>query len=293
VARDTPRTPATSAIVRSGSNVLVDEYAVAAATSWLLMSNSKKHSDGANYFSGRSAQWLELVRLELRLCQSVNLLWDGEPAPTEKATPQEIRAAAHSIFLAVQCEFEMRGEGFQPRYQAERSTLFELWKAQRQAEKAGAVDPGDRRAPRVGRAKQLQLEASKGQPLAVCIGRSWRNRPQLPDSATSPGRIVFLSRGDGCGIIFRDSVSLKRPRFHSYCPSCRKRKLDRELKGRLKAGLWGRQSVPLPNGSRYFIGKCSVCGDVFKTFDVRQSRCQKHHDDHRSTPPGFLRTSAE
>jgi hypothetical protein len=257
------------------------------------MSNSKKHNTNRDFFSDRSAQRLELVRLELHLCQWVNLLWDGEPAPTEKATPQEIRAAAHLIFLAVQSELEMRGEGFQPRYHAERTALFDLWQAQRQAEKAGAVDPDDRTAPRIGRAKRLQLEASNGQPLAVCIGRSWRNRPPLPDSATSPGRIVFLSRGDGCGIIFRDSVSLKRPWFHSYCPDCRKRKLDRELKGRLEAGLWGRQSVPLPDGSRYFIGKCSVCGDVFKTFDVRQLRCQKHHDDHRSPPPGFLRTSAE
>jgi hypothetical protein len=292
VARDTPRTPATSAIVRSGSNVLADEYDVAAATSWLLMSNSKKHSDGANYFSDRSAQRLEVVRLELQLCESVNLLWDGEPAPTEKATPQEIRAAAHSIFLAVQSELEMRGEGFQPRYHAERTALFDLWRAQRQAEKAGAVDPDERTAPRVGRAKQLQLEASKGRPLAACIGRSWCKRPALPYSATSQGRIVFFTRGDGCGIIFRDSASLKRPQFHSYCPRCRKRKLERELKGRLKAGLWGRQSVPLPNGSCYFIGNCSACKAVFKTFDVRQERCQKCHDAHRSPPPGFLRTSA-
>src|SRR5215218_6498791 len=103
------------------------------------MSNSKKHSDGANYFSDRSAQRLELVRLELRLCHSVNLIWNGEPPPTEKAIPQEIRAAAHLVFIAVQFELEIRGEGFRPRYHAERTALFDLWRAQRQAEKAGAV----------------------------------------------------------------------------------------------------------------------------------------------------------
>lgn len=257
------------------------------------MSNSKKPNANEDFFSGRSAQRLELVRLELQLCQSVNFSCESEPGPTEKATPQEVRAAAHLVFVAVQSEFDVRGEGFRPHYHAERTALFDLWRAQRQAEKAGAVDPDDKTAPRVGRAKQLQLEASKGQPLAACIGRSCCKRPPLSDSATSERRVVFFSRGDGCGIIFRDSISLKRPWFHSYCPDCRKRKLGRELKGRLEAGLWGRQSVPLPDGSCYFIGKCSVCSEVFKTFDVRQQRCRKHHENRRSLPPGLLRTSAE
>jgi hypothetical protein len=193
---------------------------------------------------------LELVRLELRLCCDFNLRrGDGVVV----ATDAELDRAARLVFAAVQRELDRRGVGFRPRVHTDRTALFKIWRAADQARRVNGWRPA--------KAKQLQLEATGGQPLAVCIGRLFRDG------------LSHSQRGDGCGAVFLDSTSLKPPKFASYCPECWQRKFVRELDARRRARYRGSQAVPLPDGSYLYFAKCR-CGQVFKTDDVRQYRCE-------------------
>lgn len=207
---------------------------------------------------------LEAVRLDLRLCA---VLTFPEFERDLGATLLEIRAAAYRVFLACQRELAIRGEGFRPAFGAERTDLFKIRQAMRLAIRAGSLTDG---AVRPGNAKRLQLEATKDSPLTVCIGELYRDG------------LAGSLRGDGCGVVFRDSTSISR--FASYCPKCRERKFARELDARRRARLHGRQAVPLPDGSYLYFGKC-WCGQAFKTDDVRQTRCWPHHVGHGAPPP--------
>src|SRR6266545_3893863 len=204
---------------------------------------------------------LELVRLELRLCCDFNLRrGDGVVV----ATDAELDRAARLVFAAVQRELDRRGVGFQPRVHTERTALFKIRSAADQARRVNGSRPAE--------AKRIQLEATGGQPLAACIGKLFRDG------------LTHSHRGDGCGAVFLDSTSLKPPKFASYCPQCRERKFVRELDARRRARYHGRQAVPLPDGSYLYFAKC-WCGQVFKTDDVRQTRCWTHQLAHGAPPP--------
>jgi hypothetical protein len=209
---------------------------------------------------------LESVRLDIKLCAV--LTWP-EVDRDRCASLEEIRAAAYRIFLACQRELAIRGEDFRPVFGAERTDLFKIWRAMQLARRAGSLTDG---ALRPGNAKRLQLEATKDSPLTVCIGELYRDG------------LAGSLRGDGCGVVFRDSTSISPPRFASYCPECRERKFARELDARRRARLHGRQAVPLPDGSYLYFAKC-WCGQPFKTDDVRQTRCWAHKLPHRAPPP--------
>lgn len=206
---------------------------------------------------------LELVRLDIHLCSMFNLRL---ASPDVIATPSEVTRAAFAVFGAANAELKLRGDGFGPRLSRERTDLFKIWSALHQAQRAAASADG---SAKPGRAKRLQLDTSGGEPLTVCVG--WLLRDGL------------AHRGDGCGVVFGDSKSLKRPRFARYCPDCRTRKFERELDARRRARQWGRPSAPLPDGSFLFFATC-VCGRSFKTLDVRQTRCWKCHAEHRALP---------
>jgi hypothetical protein len=210
---------------------------------------------------------LELVRLELRLCCEFNYR-RGDRVVV--ATDAELDRAMRLVFTAVQCELDRRGVGFRPRVHTERTALFKIWRAADQARQVIGWRPAE--------AKRIQLEATGGQPLAVCIGKLFRDG------------LTHSHSGDGCGAVFLDSTSLKPPKFVSYCPQCRERKFVRELDARRRARYHGRQAVPLPDGSYLYFAKC-WCGQVFRTDDVRQTRCWTHHDVHGAPPPP-KRTSA-
>lgn len=109
---------------------------------------------------------------------------------------------------------------------AERS-LIELWTLQQAAvNAAAAVCPGGRSA-----AKALQLKASSGKPLTVCVGDLAPRR--LPDdfrNVLDPEGVFdedediptidWNDRGSGCGAICADSIGTRRPAFRRWCESC-------------------------------------------------------------------------
>jgi hypothetical protein len=210
---------------------------------------------------------LELVRLEIKLCCELNLR-RGDAVVV--ATDAELDQATRYVFAAVQRELDRRGVGFRPRVHTDRTALFKIWRAADQAQRANGWRPA--------KTKQLQLEVTGRQPLAACIGQLFRDG------------LTHSQRGDGCGAVFLDSTSLKPPKFASYCPECNKRKFLRELDARRRARYHGRQAVPLPDGSYLYFAKC-WCGQVFKTDDVRQTRCWTHQLAHGAPPPPE-RTSA-
>jgi len=174
------------------------------------------------------------------------------------ATDAELDRAARLVFAAVQRELSRRGVGFQPRVHTERTALFKIRSAADQARRVNGSRPAE--------AKRIQLEATGGHPLAVCIGKLFRDG------------LTHSHRGDGCGAVFLDSTSLKPPKYASYCPQCR------ELDARRRARYGGRQAVPLPDGSYLYFAKC-WCGQAFKTDDVRQTRCWTHQLAHGAPPP--------
>ncbi len=202
---------------------------------------------------------------DIRLCSS--LTWVVEIDREGIATLAEYRYAAKRVFLASQLELVRRGVGFRPVLAEERRDLFKIWAASRLAIRAASLSDG---ALRPAGGKSAQLEAIRGRPLAVCIGKPLRDG------------LAFASRGDGCGVIFEDSESRNPPRFSLYCPSCRKRKFSRELDARRRARQWREQwqAVQQPDGSFIYFARCSTCAEVFKTADVRQERCERCHSAH-------------
>ncbi len=98
-----------------------------------------------------------------------------------------------------------------------------LWDAQYQAHEA-VVSRLSRK-----RAKENQREAGAGRrPLTVCVGKRARRLPEAvlakhaPDLLERYGdNIVPLGAGDGCGLIFVDSLADRVPK--RYCERCRKK----------------------------------------------------------------------
>lgn len=114
-------------------------------------------------------------------------------------------------------------------------------------------------------AKQIQLEATGGRPLAVCFGRRVRRIPEMRQFVGTD--LAHMSFGDGCGVIFADSAA----RFSRYCPDCRKKpggRLRAEILARAIAASEGR--FLLHGGWRL---TCSGCGERFSTASPQRRRC--------------------
>jgi hypothetical protein len=117
-------------------------------------------------------------------------------------------------------------------------------------------------------AKRAQLEAAGGQPLTVCFGRDKHRRiPEMVD-----GEIAWGFFGDGCGVVFADSVTDSRPVFARYCYVCREKSESRrrsEIVARTAAAAWDGR-VAVAGGWRL---NCRGCGERFFSDTPQRYRC--------------------
>lgn len=116
-------------------------------------------------------------------------------------------------------------------------------------------------------AKRAQLEAAGGRPLTFCFGQICRV-PELKSLVDA--EIVW---GDGCGVVFVDSVTTSRPVFARYCKACRKgkRKRRRALIDRLTATVWD-ERVEVAYGWRI---TCRGCRERFFSPTAQRRRCDR------------------
>jgi hypothetical protein len=116
-------------------------------------------------------------------------------------------------------------------------------------------------------AKRAQLEASAGRPLTFCFGRICRV-PELKQLVDA--KIVW---GDGCGVVFADSVTSSRPVFRRYCSACGKSKgrqrRREDIIDRVSAMVWS-ERLPALGGWRV---TCSNCGERFFARTPQRRRC--------------------
>ena len=125
----------------------------------------------------------------------------------------EIRAGhAHRVIEAVQTQLR-RWEGTKLKfntqmemYCAQRMALNALWSLH--ASKAGAH----------AAAKQVQLDVSRGRPLAVCVGK-----------------IDVGALGAGCGKVFPDAVDLRGQLWAIWCPDCRNNSITKRKRSAARA----------------------------------------------------------
>jgi hypothetical protein len=140
-----------------------------------------------------------------------------------------------------------------------------------------AASPGGRR-----RAKQLQIEASAGKPLTVCIGELGVSRlPDLRIVLDPLGRledyripkIDWNRAGNGCGAICNDSTGLQRvsaPRkWCEKCSAASSSRADRRIASIVRA--WGNR-------------ECIVCGSAFTPTRRDRWRCDDCLASRRSAP---------
>jgi hypothetical protein len=113
--------------------------------------------------------------------------------------------------------------------------------------------------------KAAQLQAAEGRPLTFCFGRICKvhELKQLVDA-----EVVW---GDGCGVVFVDSVTSSRPIFVRYCTACGASKQRRRaaIIARLTATVWA-ERVPVAGGWRL---TCTGCGERFFTPTPQRRRC--------------------
>jgi hypothetical protein len=149
---------------------------------------------------------------------------------------------------------------------ASRSALLRVRGLQDLAFAAVLAKSGSRRA------KQLQLEASGGDPLTVCVGDLATRLSDLRDVLDPRGeleeyRIPTIYWNSGCGAICADSSSLSRRR--KWCETCRKRSSSRN--GRRVSEIvraWGPREC--------------ACGSSFTPTRPQRVRCDRCLDGHLS-----------
>jgi predicted RNA-binding Zn-ribbon protein involved in translation (DUF1610 family) len=133
-----------------------------------------------------------------------------------------------------------------------------------------------------GLAKRLQLDAADGHPLTVCFGKRARSTAVPP-----PHHSQVYPYGDGCGLVYPDSVGLRRPTFRYYCPQCGTSETGRQRNARSLAVAQLRGLEPVltfdENGqpTPAWAGSCTSCGEDFVTTDRRVSRCNRCRAAHR------------
>jgi hypothetical protein len=117
-------------------------------------------------------------------------------------------------------------------------------------------------------AKCAQLEASDGRPLTFCFGYVRRVSELKPHI---DAEIVW---GDGCGVVFVDSVTSSRPVFASYCAVCQakgKARRRADIVARSAAAVW-KERLPVAGGWR---STCTGCGERFFATMPQRSRCDR------------------
>jgi hypothetical protein len=189
------------------------------------------------------------------------VLTDASAGRPNSLSLERVFAAAGYVFSAIHRALsDEAGEGSFLTRQQRRDVYEGLERARR------AVEEVDGNA----RAKRLQKDAAAGHPLTVCFGR------RAPS---------FSSFGNGCGIVFPDSLS----RFSLYCPACRKKpggRRAREGITRRRRADWN-ERVPVPRldaeGRPIATWRltCSSCLKRFETQEPRVSRCDDCRRNHR------------
>jgi hypothetical protein len=140
-------------------------------------------------------------------------------------------------------------------------------------------------------AKELQLEATAGRPLTVCIGNFWRPTEVVevvPGRSTGPE--ISFAYGDGCGLVYPDSTSTRgRTPFRIYCPACSRGHSRRRAEAQSLATAYarGREQIVVgynANGSEILAwwGHCSVCSEPFAHLRRHTSRCDSCRRQHRT-----------
>ncbi len=71
------------------------------------------------------------------------------------------------------------------------------------------------------RAKEAQLQASHGEPLAVCVGTLTVDWVRFLDGST------VIGRRHGCGAVFPDTVRTSGHVWATTCPECRAKRSER------------------------------------------------------------------
>jgi hypothetical protein len=177
----------------------------------------------------------------------------------------EIEAAALAVLRSAQSELKEH-VGYRPGNGLERSALVRIHQTIELA--LSAVARGDDGRPG-RRSKQLQLEASDGEPAAICIGRR---------------RFPNQLNGDGCGVVFYDVAHKRGAWFNSYCAECRR--TERQRRALAQAEKVREREGPRPallwrhDGRRLFHVRCA-CGRYFFTTDSRRTTCTTCHYRHR------------
>jgi hypothetical protein len=125
--------------------------------------------------------------------------------------------------------------------------------------------------------KDAQLEASDSDPLTFCFGRVLR-APELKYLLDDTSGERFkdgppMIWGDGCGVVFVDSVTPSRPVFRRYCSTCGESRSRRRAKvvDRVEAAVWA-ERVPALGGWRL---ACSGCGERFFATTPQRRRCDR------------------
>ena len=119
--------------------------------------------------------------------------------------------------------------------------------------------------------KRLQIEVAEGRPLTVCFGRRVRRIEEMIQFVGTD--IAHTPLGDGCGVVFPDSVSASRPIFRRYCSRCRQkpgRRIRSEILARCIAACEGR--IPVVGGWRL---SCHGCGERLFTQTPQRRRCDR------------------
>jgi hypothetical protein len=165
----------------------------------------------------------------------------------------DLYLAAVAEFAAIQVFLLRVGEG------------YALPRVQRPKVREAIKQAGDALSTR--EAKQAQIEAAGGRPLTVCFGRDKHRRIREMVAA----EIAWGFFGDGCGVVFADSVMDSRPVFARYCSVCREKPESRrrsEILAWSTAAWEGRFAVA--GGWRL---ACTGCGERFFSDTPQRRRC--------------------
>jgi hypothetical protein len=222
-----------------------------------------------------------------------------------RVTAAEGEEAAAALFGFAQEHLRwFRSNGYRVR---DEKALVELWRVQAIAfEVAAAKCLGGRR-----RAKELQIDAARGEPLTVCVGDlapkqlparlppsmaaglppSVRTLADLLDPAgeLEPHKIPTIDwniHGSGCLAICAESLGLRRPSIRRWCVDCAKLTSAR-VEARINAiakNFEAPSVAVVANGrrTREWVRTCG-CGKLFKTARPNRLRCDRCRAHHRSS----------
>jgi hypothetical protein len=242
-----------------------------------------------NFTVAHVLEWLPSAeKSALEIC--VRVLEEETEGALPTVSVPDVDRAARAVFVFVQeALIWLREHGCDAGH--ERS-LIDLWKVQALAfDAAAARCPGARQ-----RAKALQIEAGRGQPLTVCVGDLTPKRlPDLRDWLDPAGEleeykiptIDWNNRGSGCLSICPDSTGMRRPSLAKWCAECRNAstaRLAAQLTSIAKAFAGSPSFMTWVDGRRVRVWPrtCTVCGAPFKTSRANQRRCDECRIGHRS-----------